>query len=426
MEGLRRSTDHLKRRGHSLGWLTLAVPLLFACGQNANVPTNPDPYAGGVTHPWVYTAPEDTINAQSLTAEVNSLSFEKILSAKNGWGPIERDRSNGEQKAGDGRTLSSNGGKAYARGFGVHAGSELRFSLKGVGGATCKRFASDIGIDDETAGRGSAVFQVYLDGVKAFDSGVVVGGGVNPGINIDVTGKKELRLVVTDAGDGISYDHADWLNPQVDCGAKPSGTLDASFGVGGIANIGGVDTAIEPDGSLLYASGKNGQFVVTRRRPDGQLATNRIALSSTPGASARGLLRQTDGKIVVVGGGNNKAVLVRFNADLSVDTSFGKSGVVTTTAPSPFPYVTGGNVAQQPDGQLLMAGTTSVVQSNGNAITSTVLARYRQNGQLDPSFGQGGNFGAGGVAVIEGPTTNSLVVQPDGKILLGGAIFYVQ
>ncbi|WP_420594050.1 NPCBM/NEW2 domain-containing protein [Deinococcus sp.] len=416
MEEFRRSTVHPAKRGRSLGWLTLAVPLLFACGQNANVPVNPDPYAGGVTHPWVYTAPEGQISTQSLTADVNTLSFEKLLSAKNGWGPIERDRSNGEQAAGDGKTLTLHG-TTYTRGFGVHAGSEMRFSLKGTGGASCKRFAATVGIDDEVGNRGTAVFQVYLDGVKAFESGVLYGGGFSQRVNLDVTGKKELRLVVTDAGDGISYDHADWANPQLDCSANPSGTLDPSFGQGGIVNIGGIDTAIEPDGSLLYASGENGQFVITRTSPNRQFATNRIALSSTPSASARGLLRQTDGKIVVVGGGDNEAVLVRFNADLSVDTSFGKSGVVTTTAPSPFPYVTGDNVAQQPDGQLLVTGATTTQLPEGE-FPATFLARYRPNGQLDPNFGQGG------VAVVPILVTNSLAVQPDGRILLGGFSYY--
>ena len=72
-----------------LTWLSLAVPLLFACGQNANVPANPDPYdpyAGGVTHPWVYTAPEGQLTAQNLGPGNNRLRFENIFAAKNGLG----------------------------------------------------------------------------------------------------------------------------------------------------------------------------------------------------------------------------------------------------------------------------------------------------------------------------------------------------
>ena len=207
-----------------LSWLTLVVPLLFACGQNTKVPSNPDPYAGGVSYPWVYTAPEGQLSTQSLTPDINTLSFEPLLAAKNAWGPIELDRSNGERLAGDGKTLTLNG-KTYARGFGVHAGSEMRFSLKGKNGAICKRFFADIGIDDEVGNRGIVVFQVYLDGVKAYDSYTMKSGYDRQQINIDVSGKTELRLVVTDAGDGISYDHADWANPQLDCRTNPSGSL---------------------------------------------------------------------------------------------------------------------------------------------------------------------------------------------------------
>src|SRR4030095_6410355 len=47
------------------------------------------------------------------------LSDLPMLRAKNGWGPIERDKSNGEQAAGDGRTITLNG-STYAKGLGVH------------------------------------------------------------------------------------------------------------------------------------------------------------------------------------------------------------------------------------------------------------------------------------------------------------------
>ncbi len=103
-------------------------------------------------------------------------------------------------------------GIPYAKGLDVHAASDVRYNL----GAACSGyFVSDVGVDDEVDGQGSVVFQVFLDGVKAYDSGVVSGIDPRKSVNVSVAGKNELQLVVTDGGDGKSYDHADWANAQV-------------------------------------------------------------------------------------------------------------------------------------------------------------------------------------------------------------------
>ncbi|MDB5045518.1 MAG: putative carbohydrate binding module [Deinococcus sp.] len=152
---------------------------LTGCNQPSS-PVTADPDAGGRSFPWVYTAPPHPLTPLSLTAGENNLYYEPILAARNSWGPVEIDRSNGEQQAGDGRPLTLNG-QQYARGFGTHAGSELRFSLQGTG-ATCTRFTAQVGIDDEVGSKGSVVFQVHLDCTKAYDSGTLT-----PGFDIDFT-----------------------------------------------------------------------------------------------------------------------------------------------------------------------------------------------------------------------------------------------
>lgn len=88
--------------------------------------------------------------------------------AVNGYGPFERDRSNGESLAGDGKPMMLNG-QLYRKGLGVHANSDLRYNL----GGQYTHFVADIGVDDECAVGGSVVFQVYLDNVKVYDSGVM-------------------------------------------------------------------------------------------------------------------------------------------------------------------------------------------------------------------------------------------------------------
>jgi NPCBM/NEW2 domain len=132
-------------------------------------------------------------------------------SMTNGWGPVERDRSNGEQAQGDGHTITLNG-QTFAKGLGGHGASDVRY---GIGG--CTRFQSSVGVDDEIGNYGSVVFQAYLDGVKAYDSGLMTGASATKDIDLDTTGKIELRLVVTNGGDNIDSDHADWASARVTC-----------------------------------------------------------------------------------------------------------------------------------------------------------------------------------------------------------------
>ena len=132
-------------------------------------------------------------------------------SADNGLGPVERDKSNGGTAAGDGVPLSINGMK-FAKGLGVRSTSDVRFAL----GGKFASFATWMGIDDEVGDtHGSAVFQVWLDGVKAFESPELFGKSDAQKLVLSVAGKNELRLVVTNGGDGGSYDHADWGGAQL-------------------------------------------------------------------------------------------------------------------------------------------------------------------------------------------------------------------
>jgi NPCBM/NEW2 domain-containing protein len=76
-------------------------------------------------------------------------------SEQNGWGPIERDLSNGEQEAGDGGPLSL-ANVVYGKGLGMHAPSEAAFALD----ARCTRLTALVGVDDEMKAAGSVRFEV--------------------------------------------------------------------------------------------------------------------------------------------------------------------------------------------------------------------------------------------------------------------------
>ena len=200
--------------GASRGWLLgYALVVLSGCSGTQTAPgvieENPT-----LEDAWTSTALQGAaLQGQALPSGSSFLSDLPWTRASNGYGPIEKDRSNGEKKAGDGRTLTLEG-QTFAKGLGVHARSNISYALN----AECSKFSATVGLDDEVGNRGSVVFQVLADGKKVFDSGVLRGNSPSLSVNVPLTGVKELRLNVTGAGDGIAYDHADWADAKLECG----------------------------------------------------------------------------------------------------------------------------------------------------------------------------------------------------------------
>ena len=142
----------------------------------------------------------------------------------NGWGPIELDMSNGSTGQGDGGTLLLNG-VAYDKGLGVHADSEVVYSLNGE----YERFRSDIGINAGPRPTGDVIFEVYGDGVLVFSSGLITGESATQSIDLDVSGVNELRLVV-DGNGSINFDSANWADAHL-LQSAPSSELDSLRGI---------------------------------------------------------------------------------------------------------------------------------------------------------------------------------------------------
>jgi len=150
-----------------------------------------------------------TTPAQGGTTYLSDLAW---TSMTNGWGPVERDTSNGEAAAGDGVAITLNG-TTYPKGLGAHADSEIRYSL----GGTCNRFKADIGVDDEVGQWGTVVFQVFADATKVYESPLMTGTSPTSSIDVSVAGAAELGLAVTIAGDDNYFDHADWAAARIEC-----------------------------------------------------------------------------------------------------------------------------------------------------------------------------------------------------------------
>ncbi|MEU6878212.1 endo-alpha-N-acetylgalactosaminidase family protein [Streptomyces sp. NPDC046712] len=134
-------------------------------------------------------------------------------SAANGWGPVERDLSNGETGTGDGSPLRI-GGVAYAKGLGTHAPATVRYYL----GGKCTSLTAEVGVDDVQATRGTVRFSVRADGTEKVTSPVLKATDPAWSLTADVIGASYVDLVVADGGDGNGNDHADWGNARFHCG----------------------------------------------------------------------------------------------------------------------------------------------------------------------------------------------------------------
>ena len=133
--------------------------------------------------------------------------------------------------------------------------------------------------------------------------------------------------------------------------------------------------------------------------------------------AANSLIVQSDGKILQ--GGTcyiftNQFCIVRYNADGSVDSTFGTNGYMFFDIPLPLNEQAIA-IALQTNGKILQAGTCMISGKN-----QFCIVRYNVDGSIDSTFGTNGYF----IYQVPGTTSNtlgrSIVIQSDGKILLGG------
>ncbi|MEV0619929.1 endo-alpha-N-acetylgalactosaminidase family protein [Nonomuraea sp. NPDC050404] len=134
------------------------------------------------------------------------------VGADNGWGPVERDRSNGDTGTADGGPIVISG-RTFDKGLGTHAPAKVRFYL----GGRCTTFTAFVGVDDVQATRGSVEFAVVADGVEKVRSPVLRAADPAYELNADLAGARYADLVAGDGGDGIGNDHADWGEARFRC-----------------------------------------------------------------------------------------------------------------------------------------------------------------------------------------------------------------
>ncbi len=212
-----------------------------------------------------------------------------------------------------------------------------------------------------------------------------------------------------------------------------NGSLDLSFDTDGkvITDISNNDeayaVAIQSDGKIVvagYSAINLFDFLLVRYNTDGSLDTTfdtdgKVLTDFGEYDMCNGMAIQSDGRIVAAGRGRAPGVgqpttfaLARYNTDGSLDTSFDTDGKVYTSIHNNFDIALA--VAVQSDGKIVAGGYTNNWQFN------FVLVRYNPDGSLDTGFGVGGK-----VETPFGDTYHSFIrdiaILSNGKIVAAGS-----
>ena len=248
-----------------------------------------------------------------------------------------------------------------------------------------------------------------------------VSGDDDGGISIAL--QSNGKIVVT----GYSFNNCVLLR------YNSNGSLDSSFGSGGKVitafgslNDAGMSVVLQGDGRIVVAGrfsnglANSAVFVLVRYDTNGSLDTSFgsegiVNTSISRFCTCFSTVIQNDGKIVVAGyalaGNHTDFALVRYNRDGTLDNSFGSDGKITTAVGSNYDHAY--SVVVQGDGKIIVAG-----DSNDGAYYDFALVRYTTTGALDTSFGSGGKvttpIGSGD------DKGQSVAVQSDGKIVVAG------
>ena len=196
--------------------------------------------------------------------------------------------------------------------------------------------------------------------------------------------------------------------------AQP-GSLDTSFNPGAGVDQSVFAVAVQPDGKIIIA----GDFTTVAGVPRKGIArldsTGALDTSFNPGSGPNDLVSAValQGTNIIIGGyftevdGTARGYVARLHGNGTLDASFaagsGADGPVLS-------------LAVQSDGKVLLGGEFTSI----NGTSRTNVARLKSDGSLDTGFDPGIGVSSDGFSSV-----NSVAVQGDGKMLIGGAFTYV-
>jgi uncharacterized delta-60 repeat protein len=213
-----------------------------------------------------------------------------------------------------------------------------------------------------------------------------------------------------------------------------SGSLDSTFNEVGIVRTDvGIHTldflyaiTIQPDQKIVAVGsvnvGGNLDFAVIRYLADGSIDSdfgiNGLAQIDFNNGDDAGhaIVLQPDGKMVLAGTTQLNSLadfaVARLNPDGTPDSTFGVAGIVISDLGSDYDYPNA--VALQTNGKIIVAGRYNYSGFTGSDFA---MIRYKEDGEVDSTFGANGIVLTG---IHEEDEVKGIIIQPDGKIVLGG------
>ena len=150
------------------------------------------------------------------------------------------------------------------------------------------------------------------------------------------------------------------------------------------------DLALQEDGKIIGAGFTGALFALARYNIDGNLDSNfgiggllTTDFSGVEHGAISSIQIQNDGKILGAGfirDSFSNFALVRYRSNGDMDTSFGTNGMAITSISDQSDGID--DIKIQPDGKIIAGGTAYIDMHN-----QPVIARYNDNGTLDPTFG---------------------------------------
>lgn len=328
-------------------------------------------------------------------------------------------------------------GLIFGRPFDVYADDgdiDTTFGTGGIVTTTLDESANDVALQSDgkiIAAGFEHILRFNNDGSLDQDFGA---GGV---VTVEVVGysisvkaltlQSEGKIITAGNGyDGENYGFAA-LRYNSD------GTLDIGFGDNGLAFISfGSENhevnavALQSDEKIIIAGAYFSDTIswndvaIAQFESDGTLYSTKTTDFEWRSDRAFAITVQNDDKIVVAGdhhtGTSYDYLVIRYNSNLGLDTSFGTNGIVTTAIGPAMDIANG--VALQSDGKIVVAGWCEIGPYSIPRNRAFCVVRYNSDGTLDTTFDN-----EGFVTTDIGPSYDmgaDLAIQFDGKIVVAG------
>lgn len=264
-----------------------------------------------------------------------------------------------------------------------------------------------------------------------FDEGFGENGVVSPGIKSSVNGAQSLSLQKDNKIILSGWAYTDEESPSDISIVRlfENGEIDSSFNPDGLFSIGSSSwedayaSAIQEDGKILiagrYYNGRSWDFLVVRFNEDGSIDSSFgqrgfITIDFGKDDRAFDIAVQSDGKILICGFAerfNWDFAVSRFNQDGSIDTTFGEKGSLLLNIGTYNDVAF--SIKVQNDNKIIVCGWTYIFESWDFA-----LVRLNPDGSLDKTFGSTGIVTTDYYRQYN--TSHSVAIQSDGKYVAAG------